>query len=288
MLSQIFSLIFFVLFAFFPIFLWGYGMNMLSRHEWNRERFFYGMIGGGLSVGVIYFLQDFLEGSLLLRIFALWVILALLLGFVWIASGRWSPYVKVFLRKIAFLHAGIFLILYIILEIGIGFLPDSLTNTLPMVAGISSFLFAASLEESLKHLSSVGLTAKQFRFSRRDLLIFGFFITLGFVFLENILYLAKVYPLGLGNIFLTGITRSIFSLLSHLFAASICVMMWWKALSYGVFSFRYILTFLIGFLLASFAHLFFNELVASWNMIFVVIFSLVAYFSFTQWLVLDE
>lgn len=44
---------------------------MLSHHEWNRERFLYGMIGGGLSVGVIYFLQDFLEGSLLLRIFAL-------------------------------------------------------------------------------------------------------------------------------------------------------------------------------------------------------------------------
>lgn len=195
---------------------------------------------------------------------------------------------KVFLRKIAFLHAGIFIFLYILLEVGIGFLPDSLTNILPMVAGISSFLFAASLEESLKHLSSVGLTAKQFRFSRRDLLVFGFFITLGFVFLENILYLIKAYPLGFGNIFLTGITRSIFSLLSHLFAASICVMMWWKALSYGVFSFRYVMIFLSGFLLASFAHLFFNELVASGNMIFVIIFSLIAYFSFTQWLVLDE
>lgn len=45
MISQIFSIILIFFFAFFPIFLWGYAMNMLSHHEWNRARFFYGMIG---------------------------------------------------------------------------------------------------------------------------------------------------------------------------------------------------------------------------------------------------
>ncbi len=289
MFVTIFSIIFLVLFALLPIFLWGYGVNMLSHHEWNRERFSYGMIGGGISVLVLYFLREVLEDALLLRIFALMGILTIVLWFVWVASARGSPYVRVFLRKIAFLHASIFLFLYSVIELGIYFLHDSFSiSILPIVGGVSGFLFAASLEESMKHLSSVWLTAKEFRFSRRDLLIFWFFVTLGFVFLENILYLLKAYPSGIGSIFLTGMTRSVFALLSHLFAASICVMMWWRALSYGVFSFQYVLIFLSGFALASLTHVLFNVLVASGGMILVILYSCIAYFTFTQWLVLDE
>ena len=288
MFYTIISIISCILFALFPIFLWGYGVNMLSHHEWNRARFWYGMVWGWISVLLIYILRNVLWQSSLLQIIVLWGILSVVLCFVWVATAKGSVYVKVFLRKIAFLHAAIFLFLYTVLEVGISFLSPYMNTLLPMVAGVSGFLFAASLEESMKHLSSVGLTAKEFRFSRRDLLVFGFFITLGFVFIENTLYLIKAFPQWLPVIFLTGMTRSVFSLLSHLFAASICVMFWWKALSYGVFSWRYILTFLWGFLLASIAHMTFNQLIASWHMIVTLLYILIAYIAFTQWLVLDE
>ena len=83
MVSFFFSGILFLLFACFPILLWGYGVNMLSYHEWNRSRFLYGMIGGGLSVVVIYFLRNILEGSWLMRIFAITLLLVVILVFVW-------------------------------------------------------------------------------------------------------------------------------------------------------------------------------------------------------------
>lgn len=287
-MSQIFSIILIFLFAFFPIFLWGYAMNMLSDHEWNRARFFYGMIWWGISVGVIYFLHDFLLSSFFSRIFAIVTILFLLLVFVLVASRYGSGYVRTFLRKIALLHAGLFLIFFVIIETLLYFFEADISRFLPVISTFSAILFAAALEESLKHLSSVWLTAKEFRFSRRDLLVFGFFITLGFVFIENILYLMKAYHLGTLAILSTGFTRSVFSLLAHLFAASICAMVWWKALSYKVFSMRYSLTFIGWFILASLAHFLFNTL-ANYNLqIGIMIYVIVAYVAFTQWLILDE
>ena len=158
---------------------------------------------------------------------------------------------------------------------------------MPILGSIVGFFFVASIEESLKHLSSVGLTAKEFRFTRRDLLIFAFFITLGFVFVENILYLKEAFPHGLSSLMLTGMSRSFFSLLAHLLSASICVMFWWKALSYGVFSLKYSAIFLGGFILSSIAHALFNSLVDHAPYWTVILYAVVAYITFTQWLVLE-
>lgn len=215
-------------------------------------------------------------------------VLACLLLFVVLMSAHGSAYVKVFLRKTALLHAGLFLILYILLESGIFFLLPRGMNLLPLVGSISGFLFAAAIEESTKHLSSVGLTAKEFRFSRKDLLIFIFFISLGFVCIENLLYLVRAFPLGIYPLIVTGVSRSLFGLLAHLFSASICVMFWWKALSYGVFSLKYILIFLTGFILASISHITFNLLVSIAPLWSVLVYAFIAYFAFTQWLILDE
>ncbi len=287
MLSLVFSSILFLLFVFFPILLWGYGVNMLSHHEWNRIRFLYGMIGGGLSVLILYFLRTLLEGSLLIRIFTSISIIIVILWFVWWATARGSIYAKVFLRKMAFLHAAFFLGIILLIEY-IFFESWYIFDwAVPILGSIMWFVFAASIEESLKHLSSVGLTAKQFRFTRRDLLIFAFFITLGFVFVENILYLILAFPHGISVLILTGMSRSFFSLLAHLLSASICVMFWWRALWYGVFSWKYSLTFLSGFILATFAHALFNILVEHAPYWWLILYASIAYIVFTQWLALD-
>ncbi len=287
MFSFILSFILFVLFAFFPVFLWGYWVSLLSHHEWNRVRFLYGIIGGGLGVLVIWIFKMALQSTLILRMSALTGILLLMLIFVWIATARGSTYVRVFLRKISLLHALFFLLIVLVVEVWLQYLPLQETLTLPILGSMAWYFFSASIEESLKHLSSVWLTAKQFRFSRRDLLVFSFFIVLGFSFVENIVYLYPIASGSIGKFIFAGVSRSCFSLLAHLFSASICVMFWWKALSYRIFSPKYCLTFILGFILACMAHVGFNLLVIAnlyWG---IILYAVIAYGVFTQWLALD-
>lgn len=281
------SIILIIAFWLLPVYLWWYGVSLLSSHEWNRIRFFYGLLGGWLSVGIIYMLWLFLRTDSLMRLYALLGVIGLLLVFVWIATLRGSAYVRVFLRKLAFLHAGIFIILYLLIE-GMTHLSPHMTETwylYPLVSGLVGYMFAWALEEWVKHLSTVWLTAKEFRFSRRDLLVFWFFITLWFVMVENLLYLIQAYRWGVLAIFSTGITRSVFSLLAHLFAASICIIFWWKALSYGVFSWKYIFFFVSGFLLASIVHTLYNTMISLYGILPGAIVAVIAYIFFTQWLV---
>lgn len=156
------------------------------------------------------------------------------------------------------------------------------TNVFPVLIGI---IFAATLEEGVKHISSIGLTAREFRFSRRELLIFSFFITLGFVFCENLLYFVLALHSSPGTLIAIGFSRSIFSLLAHLLSASICVLFWWKALSYGVFSLRYSIIFILGFIGAVTAHALFNTLIQSNNLLGVILFGGVSYIAWTKWMV---
>ncbi|MFZ2256471.1 MAG: PrsW family glutamic-type intramembrane protease [Patescibacteria group bacterium] len=97
-------------------------------------------------------------------------------------------------------------------------------------------------------------------------------MVLGFVFAENLLYLVSgQFSLG------TWIWRSFFTLIAHVFTALICAHFWWRALSYPLFSARYIGTFLIGFLLAGGLHTLYNLLLAGGNIIGLLIYVVVGY-----------
>ena len=87
---------------------------------------------------------------------------------------------------------------------------------------------------------SIGLMSQDFAFSRRDIIIFTLFVVLGFVFVENILYLLRS-----DLVLSTWIFRSFFSLTAHLLAASICAYAWWRALSYEPYSVRYVAIFTV-------------------------------------------
>ena len=132
----------------------------------------------------------------------------------------------------------------------------------------------------MKHVSSVGLTAKDFRFSRIDFLLFTFFVTL--------LYLIEAAKTSSLTVLMTGVYRVFFALPLHVFAASICVLCWWKALSYGVFSWRYILLFITGYIGAALVHSLYNYLIDIRSFTFLLVFAALAYMVFTQSILPEE
>lgn len=287
MLESIVKTLIIALFASFPILLWGYGTTFLSHHVWNRARFFSWLVGGWAAVVLILFFERYLSGDMLSRFFAVDAVFIILSGLVYLLTSLGSPYIRGFLRRVALLHALIFTFLLAVsygLERCIGW---NVAN-IALFASMGSYILLASLEEWVKHLSTVGLTAREFRFSRTDFLLFTFFISLGFVFTENILYFVKAWESSLGNIVSLGIGRTLFATTIHIFASAICVMCWWRGLSYGVFSLRYILWIILGFTISTLIHALYNSLMADGHIIAVIGLFLLGYFAFTQWLISEK
>jgi RsiW-degrading membrane proteinase PrsW (M82 family) len=103
-----------------------------------------------------------------------------------------------------------------------------------------SLIFAAYIEESAKHLSSIGLLGKDFSFTQKDVILMTIFVVLGFTFAENMLYLIRGTWGGGEWVF-----RSVFTIFAHIFLSTLCSYFWWRALSEKMFSLRYFTFFLI-------------------------------------------
>lgn len=287
MLQNILSVICIIIFSLFPVLLWAYGAVFLSSHPWNRRRFIIGLLGWWCTVWLIAVFSSFFGGNLLLQILTtIGVFLIIWIGVV-IFTQYWSIYIRTFIRKIIGLHI-LLISVSLFMYYGISHFFPTTPLTLSLFSGMSWFFIAASLEEWVKHLSSVWLSSRDFRFSRRDFLIFTLFITLGFVFFENSIYLIRAIPEWISSVIWAGITRSIFSLSLHVFAASICIVFWWRALSYWVFSWQYSILFLAGFALATTVHGIFNIAIQQWYTVVVIILAILSYIFFTQWLLYDD
>ena len=284
---MILSIFFIILFSLIPIVLWAYGHLYLSPSLWNQRRFFFGMFSGWFSVALISLLHTELLQSGWIRFWALWLIFWVLFWVIWIITLYGSKYIRWFLRKLALLHGVIFLLVYIIFFLLEKLIPVSFFSVGLFVA-LSGLIFSASLEEGIKHLSTLGTSASSFRFSRADFLAFTLFITLWFVFIENILFFIQIFNQWTIAIIQVGCMRLLFALLAHFFAASICVVWWWKALSYGVFSYKYSLFFFIGFILSVLAHTLFNFLIIENLFLGILLFSLIAYIFITRWMLSSD
>jgi hypothetical protein len=149
-----------------------------------------------------------------------------------------------------------------------------------LVMGLN-ILFAALIEESSKHLLSVGTTGIDLRFTARDMILLNFFCVLGFVFSENLLYLIHEYWISEHFSFFKWGFRSFFTLIAHIFAASICAYYWWKALSFPFLSRKYIFYFCIGFIGATCIHTIYNWLALEDAFFGIIAFSLIGYTGFT-------
>ncbi len=286
MFQNILSIICIVIFSLFPVILWAYGTTFLSSHSWNRRRFLIGILGGWFTVWLIAVFSSFFKENLILQIIYTLGIFLIIWLWVVIFTQYWSAYIRTFIRKIIGLHI-LLIAVSLLMYYGVSLLFPVTPISLAIFSGMSSILVAASMEEWVKHLSSVGLSSWGFRFSRKDFLVFTLFITLGFVFFENSIYLIWAIPRWVWAVIWTGITRSIFSLSLHVFAASICIVFWWRALSYWVFSWQYSILFLIGFILATAVHGIFNISIQEWYTLVIIILAILSYVFFTQWL-LDE
>lgn len=265
--------------ALLPVYLWGYGVSYLLDTPWNRRRFILGIVIWWASVGMVWFFS---------RITHIGIFYSIATGllFVWFLSliatmmiRRWSNIARIILQKITLVNMSI-----IMLILGMSLL---LASKIPwgtiLILSVLPLLLSALIEESSKHLMSIGLMSQDFRFSRSDIIIFTLFVVLGFIFIENLLYLFQ------GNFSLTTwIFRSFLTLVAHLLSAILCAYAWWKALSYPPFSVQYIAVFGLWFLIAVMTHLGYNLILEQGSMIGLALYMIWAYVIVTRGIIPDR
>lgn len=259
--------------ALFPIYLWGYGASYLLDTPWNRRRFWLGMIIGWVSVGMVYLFSIL---SKIGYLYAIWagVIFVFVIGLlVYFLIYRWSVVARGLLVRVT--QANVISISVIVLFslLVTVYIPGSSF----LLVIIFPLLLSSLIEESIKHLTSIGLMSQDFRFSRSDVILFTLFVVLGFIFVENILYLYQYH-----SAISTWIFRSFFSLSAHLLAATICAYAWWRSLSYEPFSISYITIFSLGFMSAVLAHLGYNLILEQGSILGLFCYMIVGYIVITR------
>lgn len=235
--------------ALLPVYLWWYWLSVMAESHWSRSRFLVGMLIGWFSVLGAYVLA-YIPDAWVWRILLLVGVFVVLYIGICIATFFGSTFARGFLRQAALLNITI---LFCVLISVIGLLGLALPGEGSWQHLIVALVLSAFFEESLKHLSGLGLIGYDFSFSKKDIVFLVTFVVLGFTFSENLLYLFHAdFALG------TWIFRSFFTIFAHIFIASICTFFWWKALSYNLFSWRYIVTFAFGFFVACIVHVLYN------------------------------
>lgn len=265
----ILSGIFILIAVLLPLYLWAYGATCIHDDAWMlRARFWWGVCSGVFSVGIVYAITHMVQQNFFWEILLLGLFFWVLLAGVVIGSTLGSRISWKYIRAMGVLHTG-YMILFLLFMIGLAYIFPAYMH---MFAVMIPIFVAVFFEETAKHMTILGYLWKEFRFSLRDFAYFSFFVVIGFVFFENILYFfSGQYPL------LSIVYRSIFPFAAHLLSALVCSWMWWKALSFPFFSFRYLLWFLWGLISAIIVHAVYNISLLQWWMLVGVIQCIAAY-----------
>ena len=266
------------LIALLPVYLWGYGVSYLLDTPWNRRRFLLGMMIWGMSVFMVW-LFSYVESDSLYIVLALSIFVFLLALILYTLIWSGSAYARILLQQFATVNMMIIVVLLTTVLISTSILPGGAIVAL----SVTPLLISSLIEESSKHLMSIGLMSQDFAFSRRDIIIFTLFVVLGFVFVENILYLLRS-----DLVLSTWIFRSFFSLTAHLLAASICAYAWWRALSYEPYSVRYVAIFSTWFAIAVLTHLGYNLILQQGSMIWLSVYMIVGYVVVTRGMLMER
>lgn len=266
------------LIALLPVYLWGYGVSYLLDTPWNRRRFLLGMMIWGMSVFMVW-LFSYVESDSLYIVLALSIFVFLLALILYTLIWSGSAYARILLQQFATVNMMIIVVLLTTVLISTSILPGGAIVAL----SVTPLLISSLIEESSKHLMSIGLMSQDFAFSRRDIIIFTLFVVLGFVFVENILYLLRS-----DLVLSTWIFRSFFSLTAHLLAASICAYAWWRALSYEPYSVRYVAIFSTWFAIAVLTHLGYNLILQQGSMIWLSVYMIVGYVVVTRGMLIER
>ena len=132
----------------------------------------------------------------------------------------------------------------------------------------------------MKHLSLYG--SLEVGFKRKDIILFAVYSALGFVFLENIVYLSHIgESSGFGSMFFgTLASRSIVSLLLHVFASLILALGFVKYTeSVGISAAKAFVQAVIG---GVFVHALFNESLTYGKTGIIFLYAFIGYFFFTK------
>lgn len=275
-----FTLILLSLIAFFvallPVYLWGYGVSRLLDTPWNRRRFILGMLIGWFSVAIVWlfsYMTNIQHIYIVLGTIGFILILSVII-FTLIYTG--SAFARGVLQNVAITNIVTILIILILVSLGSLYIPWATV----ILLAVFPLLISSLIEESSKHLMSIGLMSQDFRFSRSDIIIFTIFVVLGFIFIENLFYLVQS-----NSSLSTWIFRSFFSLSAHLLSAVICAYAWWRALSYTPFSWQYVTIFASGFIIAVIAHLTYNMILEQGSIVWLFVYMIVGYMAVTTGMV---
>lgn len=185
------------------------------------------------------------------------------------------------------LIAGLALIISQIPNIGGGDLSLQGTMITSLSGIVIAYIFIASIEEALKHVSSYISIVPRVTTAKQILLI-AIYSALGFVFIENILYLSGVASTAGASSSLyysTLFSRSIISLLLHVFASLILALGFVRYLS--EMTPKAGIALAVSFMLAITVHALFNIALTYGKVWIVALYGVVLYFFMTK-IFLDE
>lgn len=90
--------------ALLPVYLWGYGVTVLAGNEWNRIRFWMGVLVGSISVGLVYLVSKYSHVNIGTMIGFVAGFFLVLYSVIFALTFLGSAFARVFLRKIAIIH----------------------------------------------------------------------------------------------------------------------------------------------------------------------------------------
>jgi RsiW-degrading membrane proteinase PrsW (M82 family) len=292
-----------------PILLWGYVFAYFDGLEFRRSEFGMGIIAGGLGVIPIAYSAEIARffqtssfinqlGTLPLGLDAaflygvgFFVPITLLLVLLLILSPRSMIAI---IRPIFWIigGAGVLIGTLALLVSQIPpFWGGDLTLQGTMIMSFSgvviAYIFIASVEEGLKHVSSY-VSITPWITTAKQILLVAIYSALWFVFIENILYLSGIAGTsGVGSNLYYGtlFSRSIVSLLLHVFASLILALGFIKYLS--KMTLRSWISLGLSFLIATFVHAAFNIALTYEKAWIIGLYGIVLYFFMTK-IFLDE
>ncbi|MFK7780463.1 MAG: PrsW family glutamic-type intramembrane protease [Candidatus Gracilibacteria bacterium] len=294
MLETVIIYIILALISFFPIVIWAYIFSYIDDNPLNKKRFLVGVIGGGLSVVPILYMDNILEIlnfkylnifyfvseikslftsfefglSMSLFLFVIVLFSFLFGGFV----SKFREIIKIYLKNIlvflvfiAILSIVIFLLNIIfskfdfVISEGIAF-GDIVFNSFRLI--VFYYILVAFIEETSKHFNFLQSSVLQIK-SIKDGVLYAIFVALGFSLIENMLYLYSYYSVyGInGELLKIYFFRSAFSVIVHILSSSVVAYYFSKALllyRHHDLSFSYLKIFSYGLLISILLHLFFD------------------------------
>ncbi|MDD2745757.1 MAG: PrsW family glutamic-type intramembrane protease [Candidatus Gracilibacteria bacterium] len=305
---SIFQTILTILLASVPIVLWGYVFSYYDGIVFKIHKFLFGGIAGAVSIVPIIYATEIYEylslpGFLKVLsqsqvsttdffsafIASYWIPVVLFLVFLVVFSfSQIFQLKRTFFRIIGMIFGTSLLLAGIAVAFptfGTGQLDIQGNIFVTLSSIIIVYIFIAFLEESMKHIALYGSIDSILE--RRDILLFAVYSALGFVFLENTIYLTNIGEhAGFGSTFFSTLfTRSVVSLLLHIFASLIL------ALGFIKYTERIgmpaVFAFVQGLFGAVFVHMLFNVSLTYGKSGIILLYIFIGYFFFTK-VFLDE